>query len=926
MKPDIIAITETKLNKDIEDATIFSRGYEVTRRERVGRNGGGIALLIREGLRSEEVSISVQSGFQEFLVRYIKTGTVGIIVAVIYNPPRNIERPEEYELNNEGIIDILNRVAQMAIDKGSRLLVMGDFNHREINWEKLDPQGDSQSWRARFLDCVQGNFLHQHVIEATRARGSDTPSILDLIITQSKLDVENMLYRPPLGKSDHCVLSMDFVIEDDIPEGSNPGKERRLNYQKGNYERLSHYFGNIDWDTELENKSMQQVYDRFCQKYEEGVAECIPTTRIGLEKGIKKWFNKDCQKAKKERDVKWKRYRRHKGEAAWGRYTVARNRYLDVRRQAERQFEQDIAKKAKENPKLFHNFIRGKLKVKEQVVKLQRDKGGYTETDEQICEEFNKAFQTVFTVEDTPVPQIVQEVDGGAVEDIIITVGEVKRLLKELDPHKAAGPDKIATFVLKECADQLAIPLTFIFQKSLLTGEVPIEWRIADVIPIFKMKGRRDRALNYRPVSLTSVVCKVMEKIVRRKILSHLERIGFLTNGQHGFREGRSTVTNLLEFYDRVSEIMQERDGWVDCIYLDFQKAFDSVPHDRLIAKLDKMAGVRGRVLKWIIAYLKGRWQRVKVRGAVSDLSRVTSGVPQGSVLGPLLFLIYINDLPEGIKSFMSMFADDAKILKRIEGEENCRELQRDLDRVNQWSEKWLMKFNTSKCKVMKMGRSKHRPDFEYSLAGGKLENSDGERDLGVVIMPDLSPEKHIAAVVRSAYALLANIRVAFKYLDKETFKIIYLTYVRPKLEYAAPLWNPHLKKHITKLEKVQKHATKMVPELRELSYTERLRELGLPTLQSRRERGDMITVYRFLKGFDRINSQQFFDCGKSRTRGHNMKIRMRVARRDVRKHFFSHRVVENWNSLNKEVVSARSIHSFKEKYDKLQQSRSMSR
>ena len=192
--------------------------------------------------------------------------------------------------------------------------------------------------------------------------------------------------------------------------------------------------------------------------------------------------------------------------------------------------------------------------------------------------------------------------------------------------------------------------------------------------------------------------------------------------------------------------------------------------------------------------------------------------------------------------------------------------------------------------------------------------------------MPDLSPEKHIAAVVRSAYALLANIRVAFKYLDKETFKIIYLTYVRPKLEYAAPLWNPHLKKHITKLEKVQKHATKMVPELRELSYTERLRELGLPTLQSRRERGDMITVYRFLKGFDRINSQQFFDCGKSRTRGHNMKIRMRVARRDVRKHFFSHRVVENWNSLNKEVVSARSIHSFKEKYDKLQQSRSMSR
>ena len=228
------------------------------------------------------------------------------------------------------------------------------------------------------------------------------------------------------------------------------------------------------------------------------------------------------------------------------------------------------------------------------------------------------------------------------------------------------------------------------------------------------------------------------------------------------------------------------------------------------------------------------------------------------------------------------------------------------------------MKFNTSKCKIMKMGLSKHIPDFEYSLAGEKLENSDGERNLGVVVMPNLSPEKNIAAVVRSAYALLANIRVAFKYLDKETFKIIYLTYVRPKLEYAAPFWNPHLKKHIAKLEKVQKHAAKMVPGLRELGYTERLRELSLPTLQSRRERGDMITVYRFLKGFDRINSQQCFECGRSRITGHNMKIRKRVARRDVRKHFFSHRVVKNWNLLNEEVVSARCIHSFKEKYDRL--------
>ena len=204
-----------------------------------------------------------------------------------------------------------------------------------------------------------------------------------------------------------------------------------------------------------------------------------------------------------------------------------------------------------------------------------------------------------------------------------------------------------------------------------------------------------------------------------------------------------------------------------------------------------------------------------------------------------------------------------------------------------------------------------------YSIEGETLESSENERDLGVIVMPDLSPEKHIATVVRSAYALLANIRVAFKYLDKEAFKNIYLTYVRPKLEYAAPLWNPYLKKHVRKLERVQRHATKMVPELRELSYRERLERLEIPSLQSRRERGDMITVYKYVKGLDIVNCDQFFDRRGTRTRGHNMRFKKKEARRDVRKHFFSVRVVEKWNALSSEVVEARNIHNFKARYDR---------
>ena len=918
LKPDIIAITETKLREDIESATVFPQGYEVIRRDRGERGGGGTALLVQQKLRPEEVKVSTESDFQEYLVVKLRVGAVEVLVTVVYNPPRNSERPEENNTNNEGSTEIVKNMAKMAVSRGSRLLIVGDFNHKEIDWKELDPHGESDSWRAKFLDCVQGQFLHQHVLEPTRVRGSDTPSTLDLVITQSELEVENLSYRAPLGKSDHCVLTMEFLIEDDLPEGIQGGRERRPNFAKCDIEGLKLYFGEINWVDKFKDKTVQQVKDSICQEYEEGVARYVPLTKVGFENGKKKWFNRECQKAKMEKDAAWKAYRRRSRKSTWKKYQEVRNRYLQIRRSAEKEFEQDIAKKAKENPKLFHSFIRDKLKVKEQVVNLQLDNGELTETDDQICGEFNRAFQTVFTVENTPPPIIEQTtIEEEVLEDIVISVAEVHSLLKELNPYKAGGPDNIAAYILKECADQLAEPLTYLYKLSLRTGELPTQWKIADVIPIFKKKGRRDRALNYRPVSLTSVVCKIMEKILRSKIARHLKERGFLSEGQHGFREGRSTLTNLLEFYDKVSEILQERNGWADCIYLDFQKAFDSVPYERLAMKLEKMAGVGGRVLTWIKAYLQGRMQRVKVRGAVSSLGKVTSGVPQGSVLGPLLFLIYINDLPDGIKAFMNMFADDAKILKRIEGKDSCKELQKDLDKLQQWSDKWLMKFNTSKCKVMKMGKGKYRPDFGYSIEGKTLESSENERDLGVIVMPDLSPEKHIATVVRSAYALLANIRVAFKYLDKETFKNIYLTYVRPKLEYAAPLWNPYLRKHVHKLERVQRHATKMVPELRELSYRERLERLEIPSLQSRRERGDMITVYKYVKGLDIVNCDQFFDRRGTRTRGHNMRFKKKEARRDVRKHFFSVRVVDKWNALSSEVVEARNIHNFKARYDR---------
>ena len=415
---------------------------------------------------------------------------------------------------------------------------------------------------------------------------------------------------------------------------------------------------------------------------------------------------------------------------------------------------------------------------------------------------------------------------------------------------------------------------------------------------------------------MTSIVCKVLEKIVRRKVTKHLMEISFFCEGQHGFREGRSTITNLIEFYEKVCDILQERQGWVDCIFLDFQKAFDSVPHNRLLEKLDKLAGVRGDLKEWVKDYLTGRQQRVTIRGSLSQPGQVTSGVPQGSVLGPLLFLIYINDLPEGIKSFINMFADDAKLMKKISSIKCCEELQEDLNKLAEWTATWLITFNAAKCSVMRMGVSKERHIYQYVLNGTKLKTSECEKDLGVLVTPNMSPEKHIASIVRSTYGLLANIRVAFKPLDSEIFRPIYVTYVRPKLEYAAQFWNPHLKKHEHTIERVQRHATKLVPELRDLSYEDRLDKLNLPTLKERRERGDMITTFKFLKGFDNVKCENYFEKRQGTTRGHSLKLKKQSFHQDVSKYFFNNRVVDKWNALNEQTVQAETIASFKKKYD----------
>jgi hypothetical protein len=356
----------------------------------------------------------------------------------------------------------------------------------------------------------------------------------------------------------------------------------------------------------------------------------------------------------------------------------------------------------------------------------------------------------------------------------------------------------------------------------------------------------------------------------------------------------------------------------VDVIYIDFKKAFDSVPHRRLLQKLT-MYGISGKLHKWIEQFVTGRSQSVSVNGCLSTCESVRSGVPQGSVLGPLLFLLYVNDLPSVINCDLLMFADDLKLWKTINSPSDVIFLQENLDALQEWSDSWLLSFNTSKCSLIQLKSSSDRSSHAYYLNGALLPAVNNEKDLGVIIQDTLKPSSQCIRASTKAMAVMRRIKRAFPSLTPELFKKIYGPFVRSHLEYSVQAWRPFLQQDRILLENVQRRSTKLVQGMQNIDFRERERILQLFPIFYRQTRGDLILAYKIIRNPDfPLTCDQFFLQSRSTNlRGHPWKLAKERSNSLIRQHSFSQRVINHWNSLPFDVVCSTSVDIFKNKLDK---------
>ena len=859
-----VALTETWLKAHIDEELNID-GYQLFRGDRIrntsnrGRYSGGVAIYLRNDLAaSAEVTCRHSNSVVEILTIYSKKEN--LLISVLYRQPddqvhgHKSQAPELYEA-------LLEFMDNIPTNDGALpdILFGGDFNLPHVNWKNggFYP-GSTKAEQQMAIDLhnvMDELCLFQIIDKPTHKDGN----ILDLVFTNNKKLIHSFQCIPTANSISHHSIIETATSYDGCSSTTSSKRVPQNEFEKYNYFSESIDWLSINevllkhkWDEEFEKCNHEEKWKRFLDI-------CLVTTANHVPK--RKPFNPRQLQIPRDRKILLRRRRKIQKlifkDLSQGRTNKLKRELLDIETKLQisytksREMEEEKAvSNIKKNPKFFYAYAKKNSKVKTRVGPLLDKMGEYEHDFKKMADLLQDQYTSVFSNPKFDVNDLEDIFTGESNptldDDVVFDESDVIQAIDEISDTSAAGPDGVSAYFLKKCKLALAHPLYILYRDSLDQGIVCDDAKRSNIIPLHK-GGSLGVPANYRPVSLTSHLVKILEKIIRRHIVKFIEEHDLFNSSQHGFRAGRSCLSQLLEYYDRVLKLLEEGHN-VDTLYLDFSKAFDKVDHGILLQKLKKM-GISGNIGNWIYSFLSNRKQTVMVNGVGSRKSTVISGVPQGTVLGPILFLIFIADIDEDLKySFLSSFADDTRLYKIVDGIIDNFKLQSDLNKTYVWTERNNMSLNDSKFQHICHGK-KDISSCYLSPSARKIELKDTVKDLGIYMDSDCTFSSHIDHVVEKMKEISGWILRTFRTRSPELMLILWKSLVLPHHDYCSQLWSPAKTSCIQKLEMVQRAFIKKIDGMYPLTYWEQLKQLGLYSLERRRERYRIIYTWKIAEG-----------------------------------------------------------------------------
>ena len=823
-RSDVIIGTETWLtsgDQGIKNSELLLDDYDIFRRDRATK-GGGVMLAVKKSLNCELISSAKDS---ETLFCKIKLkGKKPLILGSVYRPPA-------YDLDqSQKIVQEIYSITSKF--KGAVFWIGGDFNLPDISWSNQDIINHQyqKEINESFLEMSQDLGLTQIVDIPTRGT-----SLLDLLFTNHP-DLVKKCY-PISGLGDHEVVRINSSLQ--APR-KKPTKRRIQLWNKVDVSKLKEEVLALSTNFLKKFSPSDNVLDiwNFLKIEFYKIIEKNVPTKLTSSKIHQPWINTETKRLLRKKNRWFKKAKSSDSPHIWNTYKKIKSQTQRTCRKTHETYLNSLFSDDKNNKKLW-SYIKSKRSENVGISELKNKNNIPTNDPVKKADLIHEQFDSVFS---NPSPKITHTFDQKDrlpnIHSIRLNKPGLLKLLLNLDPNKANGPDNVPTKFLKICAHEVVDMYLVLFQASLDQGVVPPDWKEGNIVPLYK-KGDRSLPENYRPITLTSISCKLLEHVVHSNIMTHLDKFNVLDNAQHGFRKRRSCISQLLTTVDDFANCLKNHQQ-IDAILLDFSKAFDKVDHEGLILKLEHL-GIRNSLLNWVRSFLIGRNQRVLVEGMASTPSIVKSGVPQGTVLGPLFFLVYINDISKGLSkgTKIRLFADDSLLYRKIDSPNDSATLQKDLDTLQNWEQKWKMEFHPGKCQLLRITHKINPLLSTYNIHGIPISLTDSAKYLGVVIDSKLTWKNQYSNIVKKCNSSLAFLRRNLpSSCPRQVREKCYRTLVRPSADYGCQVWDPHYSADIQNLEKIQKRGARFVTNnysMESGNSQRNLHSLGWTTLEERR-------------------------------------------------------------------------------------------